>query len=153
MRMVAEVKAEYPSECAAIGAVAQKLGIGSSETPRKWIRQVDVDGGTRSGVPREDCAEIQRLKRGVAELRRANEILVAASFFFAANRARCTGRVRRSPQRCHAVPAEDSGRTESSSWPARAGRLASWSAVTQGRWSPGRRSAGARIREVGWLTS
>ncbi len=84
VRMVAEVKADYPSEWAAIGAVAQKLGIGSSETLRKWIRQAEVDGGTRPGVTSEESAEIRRLKREVAELRRANEILKAASVFFAA---------------------------------------------------------------------
>jgi transposase len=82
--MVAEVKADYPSEWAAIGAVAQKLGIGSAETLRKWIRQVEVDGGIRAGVTSEEHAEIKRLKREVAELRRANEILKAASVFFAA---------------------------------------------------------------------
>ena len=84
MRMVAEVKADYPSEWAAIGAVAQKLGIGSAETLRKWIRQAEVDGGIRPGVTSEESAEIRRLKREVAELRRANEILKAASVFFAA---------------------------------------------------------------------
>ena len=84
MRMVAEVRADYPSEWAAISAVAQKLGIGSSETLRKWIRQAEVDGGTRPGVTSEESAEIRRLKREVAELRRANEILKAASIFFAA---------------------------------------------------------------------
>jgi transposase len=84
MRMVAEVRPDYPSEWAAMGAVAQKLGIGSSETLRKWIRQAEVDGGTRPGVTSEESAEIRRLKREVAELRRANEILKAASIFFAA---------------------------------------------------------------------
>jgi transposase len=84
MRMVAEVRPDYPSEWAAIGAVAQRLGIGSSETLRKWIRQAEVDGGTRPGVTSEESAEIRRLKREVAELRRANEILKAASIFFAA---------------------------------------------------------------------
>jgi transposase len=84
MRMVAEVRPDYPSQWAAIGAVAQKLGIGSSETLRKWIRQAEVDGGTRPGVTSEESAEIRRLKREVAELRRANEILKAASIFFAA---------------------------------------------------------------------
>ena len=84
MRMVAEVRPDYPSEWAAIGAVASKLGIGSSETLRKWIRQAEVDGGTRPGVSSEEHAEIRRLKREVAELRRANEILKAASVFFAA---------------------------------------------------------------------
>jgi transposase len=84
VRMVAEVKADYPSESAAIGAVAQKLGIGSTETLRKWIRQAEVDGGKRPGVTTEEAAEIRRLKRENAELRRANEILKAASVFFAA---------------------------------------------------------------------
>jgi transposase len=84
MRMVAEVRPDYASEWAAIGAVAQKLGIGSAETLRKWIRQAEVDGGTRPGVTSEETAEIRRLKREVAELRRANEILKAASIFFAA---------------------------------------------------------------------
>jgi transposase len=84
MRMVAEMRPDYPSEWAAIGAVAQRLGIGSSETLRKWIRQAEVDGGTRPGVTGEESAEIRRLKREVAELRRANEILKAASVFFAA---------------------------------------------------------------------
>jgi len=84
MRMVAEVRPDYPSEWAAIGAVASKLGIGSAETLRKWIRQAEVDGGTRPGVTSEESAEIRRLKREVAELRRANEILKAASIFFAA---------------------------------------------------------------------
>ena len=84
MRMVAEMRPDYPSEWAAIGAVAQRLGIGSSETLRKWIRQAEVDGGTRPGVTSEESAEIRRLKREVAELRRANEILKAASVFFAA---------------------------------------------------------------------
>jgi transposase len=42
-----------------------------------------VDAGARVGVSSEDNAEIKRLKREVAELRRANEILKAASVFFA----------------------------------------------------------------------
>jgi transposase len=36
VRMVAEVTGEYPLEWAAIAAVASKLGIGSTETLRKW---------------------------------------------------------------------------------------------------------------------
>ena len=36
VRMVAEVRPNYDSEHAAIGAVAQKLGIGTAETLRKW---------------------------------------------------------------------------------------------------------------------
>ena len=84
IRMVAEVLPSYSSEWPAIAAVAQKLGIGSAETLRKWIRRAEVDGGQRPGTTSEEHAEIKRLKREVAELRRANEILKAASAFFAA---------------------------------------------------------------------
>ena len=84
VRMVAEVTPNYDSQWAAIGAVAQELGVGSTETVRKWVRQAEVDTGRRAGTTTEDSAEIKRLKREVAELRRANEILKAASAFFAA---------------------------------------------------------------------
>jgi transposase len=82
--MVAEVRADYPSEWAAMGAVAQKLGIGSTETLRHWVRRAEIDAGARAGTSSGESAEIRRLRREVAELRRANEILKAASVFFAA---------------------------------------------------------------------
>ena len=82
--MVAEVRPEYSSDWPAICAVAQKLGIGTAETLRKWVRQAEVDAGARPGVTSEESADIKRLKRENAELRRANEILKAASAFFAA---------------------------------------------------------------------
>jgi transposase len=84
VRMVAEVRPEYPSDWPAIKAVAGKLGIGSAETLRKWVRQAEVDGGTRPGVTSEESAELRKLRAEVRELRRANEILKAASAFFAA---------------------------------------------------------------------
>ena len=37
--MVAELRADYPSEGAAIADVARQVGIGSPETLRKWVRQ------------------------------------------------------------------------------------------------------------------
>jgi transposase len=84
VRMVAEVQGDCPSRWAAIGAVASKLGIGSSETLRKWVRRAEVDAGQRPGISSEEHTEIKKLRREVAELRRANEILKAASSFFAA---------------------------------------------------------------------
>ena len=84
VRMVAEVLPDYPSEWPAIVAVADKLGIGTAETLRKWVRRAEVDAGSRPGTTSEENAEIRRLKRENAELRRANEILKAASAFFAA---------------------------------------------------------------------
>jgi transposase len=82
--MVAEVRPEYPSDWPAICAVAQRLGIGSAETLRKWVRQAEVDVGARPGVTSDESAELRKLRAEVRELRRANEILKAASAFFAA---------------------------------------------------------------------
>jgi transposase len=84
VRMVAEIRPQYESEYAAISAVAKKLGITTPETVRKWIRRTEIDSGQRAGVTSEESAEIKRLRRENAELRRANEILKAASAFFAA---------------------------------------------------------------------
>ncbi|MCX4784353.1 hypothetical protein OG435_48205 [Streptomyces sp. NBC_01264] len=54
--MVAEVRSDYPNESAAIKAVAEMLGIGSTETLRKWVRQDQIDSGARSGVTSEESA-------------------------------------------------------------------------------------------------
>jgi len=82
--MVAEILPNYETEYAAIQAVAAKLGIGSAETVRKWVRQAEIDNGSRRGVSADESAELRRLRAEVRELRRANEILKAASAFFAA---------------------------------------------------------------------
>ena len=41
--MVAEVTPNYDSQWTAIGAVAQKLGVGTAKTVCKWVRQAEVD--------------------------------------------------------------------------------------------------------------
>ena len=84
VKMVGDVVSQYDSEQAAIRSVASKLGIKTPETLRKWVRRAQVDAGSRPGRTSEEIAEIRALKREVAELRRANEILKAASAFFAA---------------------------------------------------------------------
>jgi len=84
VRLVFESKEEYVSEFEAIRSIAGKLGIGSPETLRKWVRRAEVDGGTRPGKTSAELAEIRELKKENAELRRANEILKSASAFFAA---------------------------------------------------------------------
>jgi len=82
--LVMESQADYPSEFEAIRSVALKLGIGSPETLRKWVRRAEIDGGRRPGVTSEESAQLKALKKENAELRRANEILKSASAFFAA---------------------------------------------------------------------
>ena len=83
VRLVMESKGEYPSEFEAIRSIAGKLGIGSPETLRKWVRRAEIDGGQRPGKTSEEIAEIRELRKEVTELRRANEILKDASVFFA----------------------------------------------------------------------
>jgi len=84
IRMVVETRPDYPSEFEAIKSIAKKLGIGSPETLRKWVRRSEIDTGQRPGVTTEESEKIKELKKENAELRRANEILKSASAFFAA---------------------------------------------------------------------
>jgi len=84
VRLVAEHRSQYETEYAAIRSIAAKLGIATPETLRQWVRHAEVDAGQRPGVTSEESAELRRLRRENAELKRANEILKAASAFFAA---------------------------------------------------------------------
>ncbi len=66
-----------------IAHVAADLGM-HPETLRKRVRQAEADSGKRGDLlSSEERAEIKQLRREVFELRRANEILKAASVFFA----------------------------------------------------------------------
>ena len=51
VRMVAEIAPDYSSQWKAIEAVAQRLGVASTETVRKWVRRAEVDAGQRPGTP------------------------------------------------------------------------------------------------------
>ena len=53
-------------------------------TLRNWIRTSEVTAGTRPAYQRPvDSDEVRQLRKRVAELERANEILKTASAFFA----------------------------------------------------------------------
>ncbi len=55
------------------------------EALRNWVRQDDVDRGERAdALSTVERDELERLRAENAELRRANEILKAASAIFAA---------------------------------------------------------------------
>ena len=74
-----EVEENTPAEWAAICAVAQMLGP-TPETVRKWVRKAEARVSAVSENHRQRIVELERENR---ELRRANEILKAASAFFA----------------------------------------------------------------------
>lgn len=84
VRMVGEIRTEGESEWSAMTRVAELLGVGTTETVRKWCRQGEVDAGSRPGTTSDEAGELKRLKRENAELKRANAILRSASAFFAA---------------------------------------------------------------------
>ena len=79
--MLGEARGEHANLMTAIWHVAGLLGM-SPETLRVWQRRYKIDAGSRSGV-KTDMAENRQLTAENAELRRANEILTAASAFFA----------------------------------------------------------------------
>jgi transposase len=66
-----------------VAAIARDLGIGH-EALRKRVRRAEADSGSRPDLPTtQEREEIRRLRAENHDLRRANEILRAASLFFA----------------------------------------------------------------------
>lgn len=82
VRLVLEHRGEYPSMRAAIKEVAGRERVGS-ESLRRWVAQAEIDSGVREGPTSEEIIEIKRLKAENRQLREDNEILRAASIFFA----------------------------------------------------------------------
>ena len=82
MRLVMDHRDQYTSEWAAITSIAATCGM-TAERLCKWIRRVQVDSGVREGVTSDERERLRELERENRELRRANEILKAASAFFA----------------------------------------------------------------------
>jgi transposase len=82
VRMVLETMEQTGQRVGVITRIARQLGIGA-ESLRGWVRQAEVDGGRRPGLTTAEQQRITELEREVRELRRANEILKAASAFFA----------------------------------------------------------------------
>ncbi len=65
-----------------IAHVAKDLGV-HEEALRDWVRQAEADSGERDDrLTSVELGELKQLRKEVAELRRANEILKAASALF-----------------------------------------------------------------------
>ena len=82
VKMVSEIRAREGKGRGEVARVARQLGV-HRETLRLWVRQAEIDGGQRPGTSSEDARRIAELERENCELRRANEILKAASAYFA----------------------------------------------------------------------
>jgi transposase len=83
-RMVAEAREQEPglSLNAAVQRIAPRVGI-VPDTLRGWCKQAAIDAGQAPGISTGDAKRIKDLEAEVRELKRANEILLAASSFFA----------------------------------------------------------------------
>ena len=75
---------EYPSAYAAAKALAPRLGVGA-ETLRRWVVAASRSPEEAAGAEaaRAESKRVKDLEREVRDLREANEILKAASIFFA----------------------------------------------------------------------
>ena len=82
VRMVLELRREDPGDHSVIRRVARQLGVGD-ESLRSWVKRAEIDVGVRAGMTTAERAELTELRKEVRDLRRANEILKAASVFFA----------------------------------------------------------------------
>jgi transposase len=84
MRLVAEAREQDNdlSLNAAVKRIGPRVGI-NPDTLRGWCKQADVDAGRSPGTTTSEAAKIKDLERENRELKRANEILLAASSFFA----------------------------------------------------------------------
>jgi transposase len=82
VRLVFQIHRERGSTQGVIPEVARRLGIGD-QSLRTWVKQADIDDRKRPGTTSADATRIAELERENRELRRSNEILKAASAFFA----------------------------------------------------------------------
>ena len=82
VKMVLDHLDEYRSVYAACRAIGPKVGVGA-ESLRRWVLQAQVDASARPGVTTVEQQRIRDLEREVRDLKEANEILKAASIFFA----------------------------------------------------------------------
>lgn len=82
VKMVLEIREREGKGHGEIARVAGQLGV-HREALRSWVQRAEVDGGTRPGVTTGEKKRIAELEKKVRELERANEILKAASAYFA----------------------------------------------------------------------
>lgn len=82
IRLVQEHRGEHSSQWSAIVSIASKIGC-TPQTLREWVKQHEIDSGTREGLSTTERERIKQLERENKELCQANEILRKASAYFA----------------------------------------------------------------------
>jgi len=65
-----------------IPAIARDLDL-TETAVRSWVRQAEIDAGTRDGLASDERAELAQLRREVRVLREERDLLKRATAFFA----------------------------------------------------------------------
>jgi len=83
-RMVVESMSEDPALTlnGAVSRIGPRVGV-VPDTLRGWMKQAAIDAGRRPGITTMEASRVKELEGEVKDLKRANEILLAASSFFA----------------------------------------------------------------------
>lgn len=74
VRLVLDLVPETGTITSACRQVGEQLGI-NTDTLRGWVKQAQIDAGTRPGVSAAESTRMKALEKENAELRRANAIL------------------------------------------------------------------------------
>ena len=83
VRMVRDLQREDPGDHGVMSRVARQLGVGT-ESLRLWVKQAEIDTGTRDGLSTKERSELTELRKENRELKRSVDILQSAATFFGA---------------------------------------------------------------------
>ena len=82
VRMVLSGEGQHESRWAAIVSISAKIGC-APQTLNERVKKVEIDTGQHGGITTEMAEKMKALEHENRELKRANEILLKASAYFA----------------------------------------------------------------------
>lgn len=75
VRLVLDHQSEYSSRTAAVEVISKQVGVGR-DTLRRWVRQHQIDHGTREGVSTEENTELKQLRMENRRLKASERLLL-----------------------------------------------------------------------------
>src|SRR5258707_9401641 len=87
VRLVLDVAESAGSVSGACRRVGEELGI-NADTLRGWVKQAQIDNGSRPGTTTADAGRVRQLEKENAERRRAKGVVRTPRAFFWGQRGR-----------------------------------------------------------------